>query len=128
MSDKPTKHFTLESGLLVYDRSIFDNITREQALDLAIEKWELIADHAGEVDNFGGRSCALCRLYYRDEEDDTCEGCPVWEKTGRSGCDGTPFEQYLENDKGDESEESKARLRQYALAEVEFLKSLKKAD
>ena len=36
----------------------------------------------------GTTHCALCSLFIRDI---FCDGCPVYEHTGKHGCEGTPY-------------------------------------
>lgn len=61
---------------------------KKAALLGAIEKWKWIA--AGKGVDLGTDNCPLCHLYYRFG----CRGCPVYQKTGKSDCWGTPYDEY----------------------------------
>jgi len=87
------------------------------ALNASIEKWEKRAngDHSQSP---GMHNCPLCRLFhenFKDEEDDkeSCQGCPVYERTGYSYCEETPYTAYYFH-----------RTNANAHAELDFLKSL----
>lgn len=77
----------------------------EDPIDIAILKYEGIIK--GERAYSG--TCALCEVY-KD-----CYGCPVMRKTGRQGCNGTPFWSWFNN-------QSINNARKF----LEFLKELKK--
>ena len=79
----------------------------EDPLEVSIQKWQDIVDGKGE--DLGEENCALCKAYPRKN----CKGCPVAEKTGLLGCEGTPFCM-------------SGSIEEIALAELEFLKSLRK--
>jgi hypothetical protein len=100
-----------------------DNATLE-ALRGSIAKWEGIV--AGTVTNEGPYNCPLCQLFMLYAEDNLCEGCPVKERTGRTGCAETPYEDYAElgNEHTFEGSVTKTLLQQAAQRELEFLKSL----
>jgi hypothetical protein len=64
-----------------------------KALRGSIKKWMGIV--AGTVRNEGVENCPLCQLFYIGKNDDTaCRGCPVFEETGETGCQGTPYVDY----------------------------------
>jgi len=96
------------------------DVTEENALNLAIEKWEFIlAQHKNgvpEISGVGSYSCALCRLYNYGPF--YCDGCPIACKTGRIFCDNTPYSNYLK------AETLEGRIK-YAEEEIVFLKGLK---
>lgn len=80
-----------------------------KALKGSIKKWEKIVDGTGT--DKGPDNCPLCKLFF-DSTD--CLGCPVNNATGKTGCRGTPYDDYsLAADK-----------HVPALAELDFLKSL----
>jgi hypothetical protein len=57
----------------------------------------------------GVTSCAFCREYY----DYGCKGCPVYEDTGQTLCNGTPYDavlQTLYEEKRLPTKEAKAQL------------------
>ena len=94
-----------------------------KALKGSIKKWERIV--AGELEDEGPDNCPLCKLYYWDKD---CTGCPVFEKTAKHYCSGTPYEdkwvplirrEAFVNKRADTPEKKKA-----ARAELKFLKSL----
>jgi len=62
-----------------------------EALQKSIEKWEKIVMEKGKDE--GSRNCALCWLFLKNE----CEGCPVYAKTKRKGCRGTPCEDWVDH-------------------------------
>ena len=55
------------------------------ALQGSIDKWRRI--EAGEIADHGIENCALCQEFYYD----SCEGCPVMERTRRKHCFGSPY-------------------------------------
>jgi len=57
------------------------------ALKGSIRKWEKIVSGTG-VDN-GKDNCPLCELSL------VCEDCPVFKKTGLEGCEGTPYDAWV---------------------------------
>lgn len=91
--------------------------TQKEALDISIEKWMQIVDRLNKEllvhQEGGGATCGLCMLYCFDFRN--CSMCPVKIKTGKAGCVGSPYENWID----DESLES-------AEAELEFLLNLKK--
>lgn len=86
----------------------------EDPLELSIEKWEDVVDKGLDADQ-GWENCALCEKYFPSGCSDPCKGCPIFEKTGKHFCDGTPYEKYQITADEDIAKE-----------EVEFLKSLRK--
>lgn len=58
-----------------------------KALQGSIAKWEAIVAGTGEDD--GAVNCPLCHLF-----GDTCQGCPVMQKTGQFNCGGSPYYKY----------------------------------
>lgn len=61
------------------------------ALDESIMHWMRMRDGnriitaSGEPEEPCSKDCALCELHQ------WCDGCPIYEKTGESQCDATPF-------------------------------------
>jgi len=84
------------------------------ALNASIEKWEKRAggDHS---ESPGLRSCPLCKVFHEDyrEGGKSCDGCPVFERTGYRYCENTPYTAYYFQ-----------RTNANAQAEVDFLRSL----
>lgn len=74
------------------------------ALEGSIKKWQRIV--AGEDICQGSRNCPLCTLFNpwetpREERNwpadrELCDGCPVKDKTGLTGCLGSPWLPYEE--------------------------------
>lgn len=91
------------------------------ALKGSITKWRAIVAGAG-VDR-GPDNCPLCQRF-RDVTNGkvTCDGCPVAERAGEPGCQGTPYDAYesarLSGDLSDEE------MKPLAQAELDFLISL----
>lgn len=79
----------------------------QDPLEVSIQKWQDIVD--GEGEDLGELNCALCKTFPRQD----CRGCPIAEKTGKSGCDDTPY--YADGPS-----------EVIAVAMLEFLKSLRK--
>lgn len=106
-------------------------MTREthQALQGSITKWEGITD--GTEADRGTENCPLCALFYFSKG---CDGCPVKQKTGRSFCDGSPYEDWsnltasnfrFERENGAyKAFAATAEARAMARRELEFLQSL----
>lgn len=65
-----------------------DNLTLE-ALRGSVKKWQAIVDGTGK--NRGPSDCPLCKLFFFVR---LCVGCPVFERTGETGCGGTPYMDY----------------------------------
>lgn len=104
--------------------SPMDDRTLEVLLG-SIAKWEAIV--AGTGRDLGGINCPLCREFIL--RIGKCRGCPVKAKTGRSGCRGTPYDEWSSSGAGDQPIESfdpidRPRLVELAQAELEFLQEL----
>jgi|JI10StandDraft_1071094.scaffolds.fasta_scaffold233918_4 hypothetical protein len=99
------------------------NKVTKAALEASIEKWKRnsIAE-APEKYLTGFRDCPLCDLFW----DADCIGCPVFKRTGETGCYGTP---YTTAEKARRPEnwdfDGGALARKTALDEVVFLESLR---
>lgn len=68
------------------------------ALKGSIRKWEGIA--AGTDRDGGDANCPLCALFHPNHRMDggsTCRGCPVFAKTGRSGCENSPYAKWTDH-------------------------------
>lgn len=82
------------------------------ALCGSIAKWEAIVDGTGE--DRGTSNCPLCHEFYNND----CVGCPVSAATGKSRCDGTPYEDYDDSvyecgDDSHEAHEAAVRMRDF---------------
>lgn len=93
--------------------------TPNKALEESIVKWESIA--SGENKEIPDvYNCPLCIAYNLN---DTCFNCPVYKRTGKHLCRGTPYRLAI-----DKRCEFGAHSKEYldaAQLEVEFLKSLR---
>lgn len=93
------------------------------ALQKAIAKWERMASDDRE-DAYGAEKlrCPLCVLFNPpDKNSETdCVGCPIFQKTKRRYCNGTPYEKFSEADDVEDDEMKQT----WAYEEVEFLKAL----
>ena len=96
-----------------------------KALKGSIVKWEKIVDGTG-IDE-GGDNCPLCILV-----DFECNFCPVFNKTGKIVCNGTPYVKWVNHHvnhklsyRNRDCPEVECKIcERHAKAEVEFLKSL----
>lgn len=97
--------------------------SKQQALKGSIAKWELIIATIKEnkrgVYDGAAETCALCHKYCLSDPAYRCHGCPIYEKTGKSDCIGTPRDKYVQ------SHGWKSALKA-AEAEVAFLQELLK--
>ena len=106
-------------------------MTREQAIQLSIEKWEDIVN--GEGIDEGGFNCALCKQYFFFCVADDASKCPIYELTGKVNCDGTPYEKWLNHQRKLHPEAIHIKrvecntCKRLAKKELEFLRSLLKA-
>jgi len=92
--------------------------TLEEARAITLEKWQTIVDGlvnaTADLVISGGSTCGYCMMFLNH----SCKGCPVAERTGRSGCKDTPFDAFLMA-----TDDGEPRL-PAARAELEFLLSL----
>lgn len=64
------------------------------ALKGSIAKWEGIV--AGTHVDHGALDCPLCAMFLIEKpEISACKGCPISERTGRYGCCGTPYYEFM---------------------------------
>ena len=90
-----------------------------EAMRKSVKKWEFIAEWCESHDDSefladgGENTCALCKLYL-GETDRECVGCPILDRTGKIGCQETPYVNYRRS--GGDS--------RVARREVAFLKTL----
>jgi len=103
----------------------------KKALKESIEHWRRVASGTMKPgESVGAPHCALCLAFNHTHAGHiACEGCPVFERTGKQGCVGSPFDPFEENlDWMDESEFSRwldtQEARTLAAAELAFLESL----
>lgn len=95
------------------------------ALEGSIKKWEEIV--AGTGVDLGYNNCPLCAEFLKKNNvnEENCVGCPVRERTGKTYCSDTPYDDWSDTPYDDWSE---CRARKYAQAELDFLKSLRTPD
>ena len=110
-----------------------------KALKASIEKWKAnaSAESIYEV-RLGMTDCPLCMKFHShitgNRGEPKCNGCPVYAKTGISGCANTPYDDadqaFDEWDKADIEDEASARSEfiERANEEVAFLESLLPED
>jgi len=112
--------------------------SKKAALNESIRKWEWLVGELEGMDLDGAtpfpvpdhESCALCYIYMpfsAPSSFDECRGCPVFEKTSKKYCKGTPYYRFLEVMDNFSSSRSRANLREAintAKSEVKFLQSL----
>ena len=80
------------------------------ALERSIEHWTRRTRGHSDTD------CALCGLFNNKQYH--CRGCPVFERTGQTGCDGTPYWDWV-------SAATAPQRRKAAKRELDFLISLR---
>ncbi len=101
----------------------------EAALYGSIVKWEKIV--AGNGEDNGVDNCPLCQRFVVNADGDFsgCEGCPVRNATGSSGCEGSPYDEWAYYmDKVRAKMPNKVfddESRRLAQVELDFLRSLK---
>lgn len=100
------------------------------ALEKSIQHWEdNVAAKTPNEASTGWINCALCKEFLHQAN--CCLGCPVRQKTGLSGCKGSPYHEFnleeafaiwmsFPNDTG-----LRTIWRKRARAELKFLKSLR---
>ena len=94
---------------------------KDKSLKESIKKWKHIASGKNK-ELPGSHNCPLC-VAYQDISNDTCFNCPVYKRTGKHLCRGTPYSLAI-----DKRCEFGAHSKEYldaAQLEVEFLKSLR---
>ena len=96
-----------------------------EALEASIKHWEENRDARSPADvTYSVQHCALCQLFFYNYLN-RCSGCPIQERTGRSLCEDTPYEDAVNArtawKNGYASQED---FQTAAQAEVDFLKNL----
>jgi hypothetical protein len=98
-------------------------MTRAEAIEASIEKWRQI--EAATKREMGSKDCALCQLYLENHRGGTrCTGCPVKQRTGKSLCCGTPYDEWSAIEGKSEMADTPERVA-VACAMREFLESLR---
>lgn len=72
----------------------------EHALKKSIEHWEKLLAAKTQKDlaneGWGAFHCPLCALYHRLDKNNrfvVCTGCPIYERTNKSACVDSPYEE-----------------------------------
>ncbi len=107
----------MNKTIIIEDAPIFD--TDKEAMLHCIKKWETIVEilkdrDIPQTEISDINSCALCQLYF---ENDECKGCPISTETGEGRCKGTPYNTY-----------SHKKTAVNAQSQVDFLKSVAKKN
>jgi hypothetical protein len=86
-------------------------------------------DYFGTSTDVG--ACALCKAYWYANESISCEGCPVYARTGQKRCGGTPFfdaeeaqDAWSKAQTAIDNRSARIEWRKAAQAELNFLISL----
>ena len=106
------------------------NASTLKALKGSIEKWEKICE--GTREDQGMANCPLCAAFADCRSTATrCFKCPVFLKTGHSGCQSTPYMKWNRHQEEVHDCEQNMWLREdcpgcskFARAELKFLRSL----
>ncbi len=97
-----------------------------EALKGSIEKWRKIR-FEGEIDQ-GSDNCPLCQLLRFNDDGmnpESCRKCPVYQKTKRPFCEGSPYDTWCDLCDVDElSQANTPPKKRQATLEIKFLKSL----
>lgn len=108
------------------------NIDTKAALEASIARWKVLSE-TEEFPSLAASNCPLCLKFNymcnnHIPRNKSCRGCPVFERTGKTGCADTPYDKaYAAADDWDENytPESCEAFRQAAREELEFLISLR---
>jgi len=93
--------------------------TAETALRASIKHWERLL--LGHDTLMGPGACPLCQEFKTVDEE--CDGCPVYEHTGKPYCMGTPYDNAADHHKQGRSVRT-ARGLVAIWKELQFLRSL----
>lgn len=101
------------------------------ALDASIKHWEENVALPMAETSVAAEKCALCELFFQRGMDDTCQGCPIFEASGSTYCEDTPYHEAAEwrylwrHDPRANNATREKRFREAALAELSFLKAIR---
>lgn len=100
------------------------NAQVRKALQGSIKKWNKIA--AGKLEDEGIHNCPLCKIFHSRHVPwgAKCRGCPVEVNTGRPGCYGTPYDEWIGAGGRSTGLANTLYLQMVALKEVAYLESL----
>lgn len=95
----------------------------EQSIAVWIKKLDI--QHPRDL-ILGADSCPLCQVYCTTPPHDTCDGCPVKQRTGRTRCMGSPYHRVADaKDLTVQGFMPLTELKTYIQEEIDFLKSLR---
>lgn len=115
-----------EIGYLTFPDALRNKrLSNKKRIELSIEKFEVLKEYTKKNKSrpeWGGSySCPLC-WKYNDYENNSasseCTGCPIKKKTGKSGCQETPYESEILP-----ADDWKEHVKAFE-SEIKFLKSL----
>ena len=111
-----------------------ENKTNKQLRRMAVNHWKRMLKLSIDDIREGkeaptSENCAFCEVYALPKNIDNgtpCRGCPVWIKTGKPGCLGTPYYEAacLYNKIRSEKSKRIKDFRTEVQKEIEFLESL----
>jgi hypothetical protein len=78
-------------------------------LDVSIKKWHDIVNKKTDDDGLSGDNCALCFIHKEN-----CKACPIYKKTFKQQCKGTPYIEIHDNS-GTTREEAQIRMYHFLL-------------
>jgi hypothetical protein len=99
-----------------------------EALEKSIEKWQKIYDGTGF--DAGVDDCELCIVF---NDFLNCTDCPVFIRTGRNFCNGTPYKEWFKHHESKHNSCHPMRIeceecKRIAKDELDFLISLRKEE
>jgi hypothetical protein len=108
-------------------------MNKRAALDASIKHWEEnVAAETSDQASIPYRHCALCTKFDSDEETEAtrCTRCPVYRRTKRQLCEGTPYKAAWDALEawcfaGDKNAAARSAWMAAAQAELDFLISLR---
>lgn len=96
------------------------NKKTKQALKKSIDHWTKLSQGKVDAGCVGSKWCALCELFLQG--DNWCQGCPIYKKTGKPLCRGTPYSSADHN--GISYGLDSPQFKRAARKELAFLKTL----
>ena len=89
------KFYVSGYGWLTINTHVSKRMSPKRLLKLSILKWKTIVAFMEkyperEIRDGGKESCACCLVYF----DRYCEGCPIYDFTGHTCCDWTPYHEF----------------------------------
>lgn len=102
------------------------NKKQRKALEESIAHWERMRDDPDCEESPSGWNCACCTYSNSTLVDggSTCDNCPISEFTGKTSCDGTPYDKaYDYYERGSSSK----MFKRWAQKEIDFLNKVLEA-